>query len=119
MVHYGIYINFYSLLKTSVGQFDESAWQGSQLKEKHGGPADRSKAAIDLLERFGTIRGWVIQVGIFDSPLPQQGHASSKPEVYLAARLAESTMTTQQIYKKLEDLLQCMYSLLNIYSDVF
>jgi len=96
-----------------VGQFDELEWQGTQLKAKHGNSPERSKIAIDLLERFWTIRGWVIQLGIFESPLPQQGLAYSKPKAYLAARLAESSLPIQQIYKKLEDLLQCTYSLTN------
>jgi hypothetical protein len=102
-----------------VGQFDEFEWEGSQLKEKNGRSTERSKVAIDLLEKFYTIRGWVIQLDIFDAPRPQQGLDYSKPKAYLAARLAESPMPTQQIHKKLEDLLQCTYSLPNSYSDIF
>jgi hypothetical protein len=102
-----------------VGQFDELEWEGSQLKEKHGRSTERSKVAIDLLKKFYTIRGWVIQLQIFDPPRPQQGLGYSKPKAYLAARLAESPMPTQQIHKKLEDLLQCTYSSPNNYSDIF
>ncbi|KAH8588568.1 hypothetical protein B0O99DRAFT_638995 [Bisporella sp. PMI_857] len=102
-----------------VGQFDEFEWRGSQLKKKHGRSAEHSRVVIDLLERFDTIRGWVIQLRIFDSPGPQQGFGYSKPKAYLAARLAESPMPTQQIHKKLEDLLQCTYSLPNSYSGIF
>jgi hypothetical protein len=102
-----------------VGQFDEFEWEGSQLIAKNGRSTERSKVAIDLLKRFYTIRGWVIQLCIFDSPLPRQGLDYTKPTAYLAARLAESPMPTQQIHKKLEGLLQCTYSLPNSYSDIF
>jgi hypothetical protein len=102
-----------------VDQFDEMEWLGSQLIAKNGRSTERSRVAIDLLKRFYTIRGWVINLCIFDSPLPRQGLDYSKPTAYLAARLAESPMPTQQMHKKLEDLLQCMYSLQNSYSDIF
>jgi hypothetical protein len=102
-----------------VDQFDEFGWLGSQLEAKNGRSTERSKVAIDLLKRFYTIRGWVFQLDIFDSPLPWQGFDYDKPAAYLAVRLAEGPMLTQQIYKKLEDLSQCTYSLPNSYSDIF
>ncbi|KIN06972.1 hypothetical protein OIDMADRAFT_150218 [Oidiodendron maius Zn] len=89
-----------------VDEFDESKWYRSQLLAKNGSSTERSKVAIDLLKRFHTIKGWVIHLYIFDSPLPGQGYDYSKPTAYLAARLAESPMPTHQIHKKLEDLSQ-------------
>jgi hypothetical protein len=102
-----------------VDQFDETEWLRSYLREKNGMSAERSKVATDLLKRFDTIRGWVMQLRIFESPRHHQGYNYSKPTVYLAARLAESSMPIQHIHEKLEDLLQCMYSLLNSYYHIF
>jgi hypothetical protein len=101
-----------------VSQFDEQEWLGSQFIAKNGRSTERSKAAINLLKRYETILGWLRDLDIFDSPLPRQGLDYSKPAVYLATRLAESSMPTQQIHKKLENLSQCMYSLPNSYSDI-
>ena len=98
-----------------IDQFDEVKWHHSLLEEKHRG----SKVAIDLLEKWKTIKGWMIRLDIFDPPRSGQGFDFSKPEAYLAARLAETPMSTEQIHKKLEDLAQCMYSLPNSYSDIF
>jgi hypothetical protein len=102
-----------------VDQFDEVEWHNSLLIAKHEGSAERSKAAIDLLERFNPILGWVHHSDIFDSPRYTQGYSYSKPSIYLAARLAESPMPMEQIRKKVEDLSQCTYSLPNSYSDIF
>ena len=92
-----------------AGQFDEIAWEGSQLIRRQERFTEGSKVASDLLERFYTVRAWVVQLGIFDSPLPHQGLGYTKPKTYLSAKLAESPLPTQQIHKKLEDLLQCTY----------
>jgi hypothetical protein len=105
-------------------QFDEYGWLDSHHKAKRATPTDRSqaaidlcaqrsKAAIDVLDRFHTIHSLVFNARIFSSPGPNQGFAYRKPKSYLAARLTESSMPIPQIEKKLEELLQCTYSLPN------
>jgi hypothetical protein len=100
-----------------VDQFDEHGWHGSQIEAKNGRSIERSKAAIDILKRFKTVRSWVFRLDIFDPPLPGQGPSYDKPVAYLAVRLAQDSMPTQQIYEKLEDLSQCTYSLPKVYSE--
>jgi hypothetical protein len=102
-----------------IDKFDEYGWLRFQHEAKNGRSTERSKFATDILQRFDTIRSWLFDLRIFDYPLPHQGLDYDNPEAYLAVRLAEGPMPTQQIYKKLEDLLQCTYSWPNGYSDIF
>jgi hypothetical protein len=94
-------------------QFDEYGWLDSLHKAKRATPADDSKAAIDVLDRYDAIHSLVWNARIFDSPGPNQGWDYTKPEAYLAFRLTESPMPIPQIEKKLEELLQRTYSLPN------
>ena len=102
-----------------ANQFDEDEWEDTQLRLKNGRSPKDSMVATDLLKRFYTIRGWVNRLGIFDSPGPGQGFDYSKCTEYLAARLAESRIPTQQIHGKLEILLQSKCCLPNTYSHIF
>jgi hypothetical protein len=92
-----------------IRQFDETVWEHSQLEAKRGRSPERSKDAIELLDRFYTIRGWIGRLDIFDPPRPEQGLSYLKPKHYLSVRLAQSSMSMQQIDQKLEDLSQRMY----------
>ncbi len=101
-----------------IRHFDQRQWQLSYFKARNGKSAESVRAS-ELLKRFDTIRSWLIQLGIFDSPLPGQGNSYSKPRIYLAARLAESKMPEKQIRQLLEELAQCTYSLSCRYSNLF
>ncbi|KAL3422275.1 hypothetical protein PVAG01_06431 [Phlyctema vagabunda] len=91
-----------------VDQFEQFEWSLLQYERRDGSRVDieSSKAAAEVLKRFDTIRGWLYDLEIFDSPLPGQGFHYNKPTVYLSAMLAESPLPVQQIRKKLEDLEQ-------------
>ena len=102
-----------------LDQFDASEWKGRQHEAKKGRSPEQSKTAQDLLKRFDTVREWDRRSGLFDRPCPWQGLDYLKPVWYLAARLAESPMSSQEIHEKLEALLQGTYALLNTYSDIF
>lgn len=75
------------------------------------GKRSRLITLLVVMRVRGWVRGWVIRLGIFDSPQVYQGYDYSKPKAYLARRLAESSRSTQQIHNKFTGLLQCTYSL--------
>lgn len=92
-------------------KFEQWEWKHSLYIAKHEGTAEESEVAIALLKRDDTIRSWVIQLFLFDSPLPGQGFDYSKTWSYVAAMLAESSMETEGIYEKLKELEQSLYLL--------
>lgn len=102
-----------------AGRFDETDWYLSQIKQKKEKSAERSRAAINLLERYHTIHGWVMRSEIFDSPNGKQGYPYSKPDVYLAALLAETSKSLQEIRLMLDSLVQCKcFAAMKGFSDI-
>ncbi|CZT51120.1 uncharacterized protein RSE6_12212 [Rhynchosporium secalis] len=97
-------LNLSMLEDEKADQFDHAEWRESILEDQKRSP-DRAKRATELLERFRTCLGWIIRLGLFNHypKNPSRGWNYSKPGQYLAARLAESSMTTSDIYRKLED----------------
>jgi hypothetical protein len=97
-------------------KIDPWEWKRSRFIEKNEGPPESSKSAIDLLKKFDTAISWIHNLQIFDIALPGQGLGYPKAWYYLAFRIAESPIPTEQIKKKLEDVVQCMCSLPTVIS---
>jgi hypothetical protein len=100
-------------------QFDYYKWVDIQYKAQRGTSAECLKVALDLKKKFDTITSWLFYSDIFESPLSGQGLYFTKPDKYLAFRLAESPIPTEQILEMLEELCQSIYLLSNSYFYIF
>ncbi|KAL2063113.1 hypothetical protein VTL71DRAFT_6185 [Oculimacula yallundae] len=90
-----------------VAQFDGFEWVGNLRKEVYEASSNPASPAVEKLSRYERIWRRIIQLGLFDEPLPGQGYSYSKPKVYLAFMLTESSeMSLEEIYEKLQNLQQ-------------
>ncbi|XMA19744.1 hypothetical protein WAI453_012535 [Rhynchosporium graminicola] len=100
-----------------ASKFHQAEWRETQFNDQNGEIPERAKRAQELLSRFTTIKGWITKLNLFDSPIAGQGFDYSKPSHYLSARLAESSMSTSEIYGKLEAIQQWKLRRLQLVAD--